>query len=450
MKLDHLVVIGLLATAAASQAANSENVPQEQLSHNYPKNLARQHLGANLLVFNPANQAYVPTEAAAAWLDDDVATGWPAMAGKQHYLVALPQPELIHNFCLSTRSGAGTVSIYAGDEPATPTSKSWTALAKDVPVESLNQKLGKSFGRFAKYVLIETNLTEAAPWYSLYLYGEKSASTYHVQKRVQPVDARTIFGPYVNPQTAFSLSSLYAHGRVAYANASDTATAWSRMIDDNPNTAVTIAPSTKEGGLVIRYDNAYAIQRISVLTDAAAKGRLDFFLLGGAASTAPQSAETVDGTKSDFIKVSNAATGVPSNVPVATAPDQPVSIANMTPVATISFDGSTSRGSADFTPASGSILVARWTPETEGQRLALNEVNSFSDVSPSNYEAAAADSIAEDLQVDNSKGSGKEMLNPVGEGKETLPPAVGESLPLKTPFIPGLAPFPPNIPFSPR
>ena len=45
--------------------------------------------------------------------------------------------------------------------------------------------------------------------------------------------------------------------------------------------------------------------------------------------------------------------------------------------------------------------------------------------------------------------SGKETLPAVGEdGKEELPPAVGEALPLKTPFIPGVPIFP-QLPFSP-
>ena len=45
----------------------------------YPKNLARQNIGSNLFLYNAANQTYAPTEAAAAWLDEDITTGWPAL-----------------------------------------------------------------------------------------------------------------------------------------------------------------------------------------------------------------------------------------------------------------------------------------------------------------------------------------------------------------------------------
>ena len=160
-----------------------------QLLQVYPKNLARQNVGANLLEYNPSTKAYEPTEAAAAWLDDDVATGWPAMTGHQDYLLAFPEPQLVDSFSISARSVAGTASIYAGDEAAPPTSKSWTLLEKNVrPIESINEKMGESFGRFAKYILIETDLTESGPWYSLYLYGEKPSTAYHIQQRAQPVD----------------------------------------------------------------------------------------------------------------------------------------------------------------------------------------------------------------------------------------------------------------------
>lgn len=267
-----------------------------------------------------------------------------------------------------------------------------------------------------------------------------------MQRRAQPVDPHTILGPYVNAQTDFSMSSLYAHGHVAFANAADGAASWQKAIDNNPETALSIAPSDKVSGLVIRYENASAIQRIAVLSDGAAKGKLDFYVMSD--STAAQNAEG-----SQYIKASNEL-----DVPAA-ADGTAISVANQTPVATIRFDGSSARGSADFPPVPGSVLVARWTPETSGQLLAVREVNSFSDTSLSDNELAAApDAVAEKESGRKAGASkdGKEMLDPVGEagketlapesGKETLPPAVGEALPLKAPFIPGPPAFPPNPP----
>ena len=221
--------------------------------------------------------------------------------------------------------------------------------------------LANPFSRFAKYFLIETNLTTGGPWYSIYLYGEKPAVAYHLQQRAQPVNPANLIGPYSNSATAYNMSSLYAHSHVAFANTADTPTGWQKAIDDNPETATSIAPSKDQAGLVIRYDSTQSIQRISVLTDGKAKGKLEFFLSNQAA-TVKNLPSDIDNNDSQFIKASNEAG---------------LSPAEMKPVATVKFDGSDARGSADFAPVSGSQLIARWTPDEAGQLLAVREVNSF-------------------------------------------------------------------------
>jgi len=113
------------------------------------------------------------------------------------------------------------------------------------------------------------------------------------------------------------------------------------------------------------------------------------------------------------------------------------------------FDGSNPRSSVDFTPTTGTVLIARWTPDAAGQPLNVKEVDSFGDVALNDYELAP-DTVAEGPdQASGGKetvpSDGKETLN---DGKEPLPP-VGEEFPAKTAFIPGVPVFPPNIPFSP-
>ncbi len=309
MKTKSLLAIGalLFSSALVFAAPEGTDAAGKQLQI-YPKNLARQNVGTNLFVFNPTNQNYVPTEAAAAWLDDDVATGWPPLPGKNYYLVTLSEPQLMTNLAISTKAGSsGTVTIYAGDEPAPPTAKSWTALAKDLTIESINnKKLDKPFSRFAKYLLIETNIADPSPWYSLYVYGETPATSYHLTKRDKSIDTASIFGPYVNNPTMFNLSSLYADGSIAYSNVTDSPVALQKAIDDNPESNISVAPSTKESGLVIRYSEARQIQRLSVMADPAAKGRLDFFLVNNLpAGATPMPATSSNDMKSQYMTVAN-------------------------------------------------------------------------------------------------------------------------------------------------
>jgi hypothetical protein len=447
MKVNLILAASLALATAAAQADNVDPSSGAQIAPamSAPKNLARQHLGANLLIYNPTSQAYSPTEAAAAWLDDDIATGWPAGTGQQDYLLALPEPELVNNFCVSARNATGTVTLYAGDEAAAPGSKSWTLLEKDVPIESLNEKLGKPFGRFAKYILIETNLTDSGPWYSIYLYGDKDASAYHIQQRAQPVDPRTEFGPYTNPATSFNISSLYAHSKVAMAGG-DSAS-WENAIDDNPTTGTYIPATQDEAGLAIQYDHAYAVQRVSILTDPGTKGKLDLFVVSQAPEGAAPTASRTQGAQ--YIKVANE-TALNTDAPGAT-PVTPVDLSAQHPVQTIDFDGSNPRASVDFTPTSGTVLLARWTPETPGQPLNVREINSFGDVALNDYELAPPP-VSEGPSTSAADNSGKETIGketlPSEGGKEGLPP-VGEQDPLKTAFIPGVPVFPPNIPVSP-
>ncbi len=405
MKTKTVSSLLLLATAAAVAAADPHAASDKQLQV-YPKNLARQNSGANLFLYNAANQTYVPTEAAAAWLDDDVATGWPALPGKQYYMVALPEAQLLTNFALLAKSGAGTINLYAGDDPAAPASKSWTLVARDVPLGAVNgSKLAKPFSRFAKYFLVETNLSDSGPWYSLYLYGEKPAVGYSLEKRPQAVDTHAVFGTYVNNQVAFNQSALYSNARVTYCNGGTGIIDWQKLIDDSPQDSVLVAPSTTDAGVAISYNGSPAIQRISVLTDPSAKGKLDFYLVNGGAQ----------------------ASGAPS-------------LADKSPTASIVLNGSSASNSIDFPGIAASSMLVRWTPEDGKQPLALHQIDSFDDISLADYTLAGSpDAIAQSGAADDSKD-----MADAKDAKDLSP--VADILPTRAPFVPGGLGDPPLLP----
>jgi len=430
----------MAAAVCSSLAFAAENDPATKQLQVYPKNLARQHLGANLFVFNPRNQAYVPTEAAAAWLDDDATTGWPALPGKQHYLVALPEPEFISNFSLSSQPSSGTVTLYAGDEPAIPGAKSWSALTGPVTVDSVNdKKLASPFNRLAKYVLIETNIADPSPIYSLNLYGDKPASSFSLQKRAQTIDARAIFGQYVNQKTAFNLNGIYAQGRVTYANSPDGFLSWQKGIDDNPESSVTIASSTQESGAVIKYGSAQSISRISLLTDSAAKGTLEFFLVNDAL---PAVAEA-PADDSGVTKVSDT---TPSAGPDA-AYSKAVSLEGKTPTISLVLDGSNSRAAVDFPAVQANAMLIRWTPTNGTDAVAIRELGSFGALSLNDYEVGMK---PEAVAARGGTGrSGKDAKDAIAEGprdpkdpKGMDPIAAG---PAGSPYLPGALGFPPNF-----
>lgn len=394
--LSFLIALGLaVLTSIASAADAGLNV--------YPKNLARHHMGTNLMVFNDATQSWAPTDMAGPLLDDDITTGAPAPTGHRYYLLALAEPQLVTNFSISTEGGMGSVNLYASDEPAIPTSTAWKALAKDVKLSDISQKkLEKPFSRLAKYVLIETNIQKSNPWYGLYLYGEKASVAFHLLKRAKEIDPKSVFGTNVNVGTSISLSSLYTQGRVTYLNGGGDLVAWNRIIDDNSGTLSSSQPDSAQSGLVLKYGAPENIHRISLLTEQSAKGKLEFYLVSN---------RVKDGS--------------------------PAEVTNLTPVATINIGEGTNRVSADFPPVKAEELMVRWTPAVEGQPLAISELNSFGDITLANYELAPS-GIAE-----GPAKSGKDFKEPIGEGPAE---PVGEAP--KTPFVPGASVFPPDFPVS--
>ena len=418
-------IVSLVSAVCTTLAVAAESDPAAKQLQVFPKNFARQHLGANLFVFNPANQTFVPTEAAAAWLDDDITTGWPVMAGKQSYLIALPEPEMLSNFSVSSRPAAGNISIFAGDEPAAPGAKSWSPLAQNVPFDSVNEKkLTKPFSRFAKYVLVQTDVADPGPLFSMYLYGERSAVDYSLRKRETPIDARAIFGQYVNNKTAFNLNGLYAQGRVASANSPDGFLPWQKGIDDNPESGLTLNGSTSESGAVIAYNGVQSLSRIALLTDGAPKGKLEFFAIGDAAEAA----------------ITPASIPAPGAAPTAA---KPISLEGRTATTSIVLDGTTSRASVDFPAVQAAKLVVRWTPVNPTDTLTIRELNSFGALSLNDYEVGLKPEVVAGYSGADGKDAKEIAEGPLDpKDPKNDPIALG---PAGSPYLPGALGFPPNL-----
>ncbi len=411
-----VILLSITCTTLSMAAAHDQSSKQLRI---FPKNLARQHLGSNLFIFNSSNQTYVPTEAAAAWLDDDATTGWPVMAGKQSYLLVLSEPEVLSNFSISARPASGTIDLFAGDEPTAPGSSSWKSLAKNVPFDAVNnKKLGKSFNHLAKYLLIQTNVTDPGPLYGLYVYGDKPSVSYSLRKREQPIDSHAIFGQYVNNQTNFNLGSLSSGARVNYANSTGGYVSWQRAIDDNPETAVTLAGRGNESSAIIAYGDQNKISRISVLTDAGAKGKLDFYAMSTpSASSGPRTAAPLDA---------------------------------VTPTVSLVLDGTNARSSIDFPSVEAAQLAVRWNPENPAENLTVREISSFNGVTLDNYEVALSPEVVAEYRPSSSSDSSEESssYDPSKDSKDYKDPKKNPEPvligPGGSPYLPGALGFPPN------
>ena len=402
-----LVLLSLTATLATS--LHGEDAAQD-VTRAIPKNLARHHLGAQVSRFDAKRQTYVPVQVAAEWLDDDVATGRAPEAGQQFYLLSIRDTQVVTNFTISALPMEGTVNLYTGMEPATPGSPAWKVAAKSVSLTDVNhKKLSTPINRTAKYLLIETNITEPAPIYSLYTYGEAASVDYHIAQRAEKVRVRDVAGEFVNERLSFSLSSVYGRATVTSSNSDTSSATWIRAIDDNPESTLNIASTEDEAGLVVQLQEARPVVRVSALVVGAPKGTLEMFFRGN------EEAET--------------------------------SLKDREPVASIELNGSTDRGSADFPATDTRSIALRWKPTDGSEALVIRELNTFADLSLGEYELVGAPRLAR-------KGSdGKELL-PIGEGPEENSQGPNQSTtsglsPIGSGpiggFVPGNLGFPPNF-----
>ncbi len=374
---------------------------------NYPKNLARLHLGANLQRFDKATGMYKASEATSMWLDDDEATGWAPAAGKEHYLLMLSQPSLVKQIALSTTGSKGRVTVYAGDERATPDSSTWTPVLRDVAVEDLNEKTIKgAVNRYGKYLLIETNLEEAGPWWSLYVFGREAADEYEVAKRAVPVDASEVFGQRINESTVIDLTNIYSDADVVYMTGGGKKADWFAMVDESPETfwIVNNAENSDVASFAIKLAQDTPIRRVSMTADAG-PGVMEFYLVNASA----------DGSQPDFATLK---------------------LDEMLPACTLGFDGVSDREAIDIPPVQGTYLVGRWKPTVNGESIKIRQIDAFGALDFNNYAVNQMPAPIAELQESrndkaafNDGKTFKTLLDPIAEGPVDSPTLTGLGAP---------------------
>jgi hypothetical protein len=252
----------------------------------------------------------------------------------------------------------------------------------------------------------------------------------------------------VNQQTSFNVSSIYAGARATYGNGSPSQLSWQKSLDDNPESASLLKAGT-DSCMVVNFGEGRTVSRMSALSDAGTKGKVEVFLLAEAPTAG-----------------------------------HPVALEGVQPSVTLSFDGTSAHASADFDDTTAVALALRWMPDKAGAELNLRELNTFSNLPLSDYEVAplpvkvgdgpvavnAASAKDDDTETAASSeeknvasagtgvdGKSSKEIVPIGEGpdfkggggktnKEMLPPV---GAPPQTGYFPGGLGFPPNV-SSPR
>src|SRR5207248_757857 len=160
------------------------------------------------------------------------------------------------------------------------------------------------------------------------------------------------------------------------------------------------------------------ISRISVLTDAGAKGKLDFYAMR-APSTTTGSAVALDAA---------------------------------TPTVSLVLDGTNVRSSIDFPSVEAVQLAVRWSPVNPSDNLTVREISTFNGMTLNDYEVSLSPEVvaeyhpasaksSEDSSYEPSTHDGKEAKDFKDAKKNPEPLAIG---PGRSPYLPGALGFPPT------
>jgi hypothetical protein len=209
-----MAAIATLGSLACAAYAESNSIQELRAT---TKNLARHHNLAGLRWFDAARSEYVAALGAAAWLDDDIASGFPLLPGQQFYLLSLSEPAFVNALGFSAKEMEGTVSVWVGDDVREPGNPAWSPVLKGASFATLNDRQpGRKFGKYAKYILIETNVAAAQEVYSIGLYGDRTATTDSFVPRPAPLDAAAVLGQPVDVARSINVASLTAGARVSF------------------------------------------------------------------------------------------------------------------------------------------------------------------------------------------------------------------------------------------
>lgn len=396
----HILTIFLGGVVALAMAMPSKLAGEVREGlENFPKNLARLHLGANLLRYDDSAGMYKPTEAAMTWLDDDEATGWTPAAGVEHYLLMLSQPSLIKHVALSATGSKGRITVYAGDERATPGASTWVPVLRDVAVEDINEKtINGTVNRYGKYLLLEVRLEEVGPWWSLYVFGREAADEFELAKRAMPVEASEVFGQRINQSTVIDLANIYSDADIVYMAGGGNKADWFAMVDESPETFWIVNNADNAGGaaFAVKLSAAEPIRRVS-MTANAGPGVMEFFLVEASA----------DGSQPDFASLK---------------------LDNLLPACTLGFDGVSDREAIDIPPVQGDYLVGRWKPTVNGESIKIRQIDAFGKPDFNNYAvnqtlapiAELQDSGRDKVALNDGK-TFKTLLDPIAEGPVDSP-----------------------------
>jgi hypothetical protein len=369
---------------------------------NYPQNLARFDLGAQI-------ESDVPADASSSvpFLSGDPASAYALRTGTTRLLISLAKIENIDSVAFLNNEAKGTVTIATSSAKLSPESPQWhEARQEELSSGLISARIGPTE---AKYVRLIFNVRTPGRIGSLGIYSAAPVSDF-TMPRSQKIAANSVSNAV--PKANYNLADLHAKARTIFVSSGDDLKLAHNLIDGQPGTSYAFAANDAAPATIIDLGRSVPINRISTFSTPGS-AVVTFYVLG-------------------TLPVNNTNTENPESA----LRIDPKTLAAFKIVRTGSDDGS-GRVAVNFEETAGRYVMLVWARPTQNASFSVAEVAVFGPAS--NARLLAANTIgnnpsdtSDGKTVRNSKDAKDFSKEIPGEGpaEEQAP-----ELPRPPPFV---------------
>ncbi len=369
---------------------------------NYPQNLARLDLGAQIESDLPADAS-----SSVSFLSGDPASVYALRTGTTRLLISLAKIENIDSVALLNSEAKGTVTIALSSAKLSPDSPQWhDARQEDLSSGLISSRLGPAE---AKYVRLTFNVSNPGRIGNLGVYSAAAVSDFtmpRTRKIVAGTSAEAV------AKANYNLADLHAKARTIFVSSGDDLKLAYNMIDGQPGTAYGFAANDVAPAAIIDLGHSVLVNRISTFSTPSSAA-VTFYLLDALPASNTENSASV-------LRI------------------DPPTLALFKKVGAGSDDGS-GRVAVNFEETTGRYVMLVWTPSAQNANFSVAEVAVFGPASNARLLAAnrSDDKTVRDSKdtKDFSKDFSKEIP---GEGPaEEQAPGEGPApeLPRPPPFV---------------
>src|SRR6266576_1443403 len=236
---------------------------------NYPQNLARLDLGAQI-------ESDLPADASSSvpFLSGDPASVYALRTGTTRLLISLAKIENIDSVAFLNSEAKGTVTIALSSAKLSPDSPQWHDAGQvDLSSGLISARIGPAE---AKYVRLTFNVSNPGLIGNLGVYSAAAVSDF-TMPRTRKIAAGT--SAEAMAKVNYNLADLHAKARTIFVSSGGDLKLANNMIDGQPGTAYAFAANDAAPATIIDLGRFVSVNRIST-SSTPGSAVVTFYVLG--------------------------------------------------------------------------------------------------------------------------------------------------------------------------